>query len=50
MLQVAESTIDHAGNELATGDEEGVDSDQLTSLVRGGHFSNVYRNCHRGNA
>lgn len=50
MVHVAEGAIDHAGDELAAGDEEGVDGDQLTPLVMGGHFSNVHRNCHRGNA
>lgn len=50
MAQIAESPIDHAGNELAAGDEKGVDSYELTSEVRGGNFSNVYRNCHGGNA
>lgn len=50
VTHVAESSINHTGNELATGDEEGVDSDQLTSLLRGGNLSNIYGNCHRGNA
>lgn len=48
--QIAESSVDHAGYELAPGDEEGVDSDQLTSEVRGGNFSNVDRNRHGGDA
>lgn len=35
MTQVAECTINQTCYELATGDEEGVDCDQSTSLVGG---------------
>lgn len=48
MGQITEGTIDQTGNELATSDEEGVDGDELSSLVRWGNFSNVNRNCHGG--
>lgn len=48
MAQITEGTIDQTGDELATSDEEGVDGDELPSLVRGGNFSNVNRNCHGG--
>lgn len=50
MVQIAEGTIDQTGDELATSDEEGVDGDELPSLMRGGNFSNVNRNCHGGDA
>ncbi len=50
MAHVAESSIDQTGDELASSDEERADSHQLTSLMRGGNLSYVYRNCHRGNA
>lgn len=49
MAQITEGTIDHTGDKLATSDEEGVDGDELSSLVRGGNFSNVNRNSHGGN-
>lgn len=47
---VAEGAVDHARDELPAGDEERVDGDQLTSPVRGGHFGDVDRNRHGGNA
>lgn len=50
MGQITKGTIDHTCDELASSDEEGVDGDELAPLVRGGHFGNVDRNCHGGDA
>lgn len=48
--QIAKGTVDQTGDELATSDEEGVDGDELPSLMGGGHFSYVNWNCHGGDA
>lgn len=48
--EVAKSTVDQAGYQLATGDEERVDGDQLASLVGWRNFRNVYGNRHRSNS
>lgn len=50
MGQIAKGTVDQTGDELASSDEEGVDGDELSSLMRGGNFSNVNWNCHGGDA
>lgn len=50
LSHVAESPINHTGNELATSDKKGIDSDQLTSQVRRGNFCDVHRNSHGSNA
>lgn len=50
MGQIAEGTVDQTGDELAASDEEGVDGDELSSLMGGGHFSYVDRDCHGGDA
>ena len=48
-LQVAEGTVDEAGGELSSGDEEGVNRHQLTPEVGRRGLSDVHWHCHRGN-
>ena len=49
MLHVAEGAINKAGSELSPGDEESVNSHQLTPEVGRRSLSDVYGHCHRGN-
>lgn len=49
VLQVAEGTVNEAGSELSTGDEEGVHRHQLTPEVGRRGLGDVHWHCHRGN-